>query len=622
METDLNIPTSNFRYRKEKRDMVIKKLYKILDEFQTPKFDIEYSIYSKICEFLEKELSGRRLPLDSELFYEKTAFALGELDGKCTLLGWEGLNYGPTFSARDKNGNLISNPDIEHISPQMIDYWEKRSNEVKNPILQQQYAGLVWDFSKKIKQQNPDIKYAQRFIDSVQKLVELDTKGSLLQRKLKKSLGIAISINNKKRISFIKDAIINYEDTHSENSKAGTWGYSYDWLVTDKDLSQKVTLTTKEEKKIITDLERRLTVLSDKKSSLFDHHSVECLATMLAPYYKKASDMKSMKRVLLVYRDVFLSAPLPLLAGATLLEKVRQVLFQYGLSEEAKQMEPEIRRFETESLKEFQKHETRISIPKKVISDYLKALDNKKLSEALGYVAVCNIPDEELSKQTVLKVSKEHPLQFHVNQNIMDYTGRTVGNIRPIEEDLEGHTIKQMSQDIKFKTVVVDLGLNHLIKNQSLNADLMSEYLLKSPFFPEEHHQIIKQGVTSFFQENYISSISVLVPQVETAMRTLITQIGGEIYQSSSNHEKEGFKLRPLGTLLRDQKFIHFFKQFDNVKISNIPIYFQVLLTDPRGMNLRNDFCHGHFPASYFHRTTAVCIIHVLLIFSIFKKEE
>jgi len=620
METDLNASSSSV----DKKDygMMVEKLYKILDEFQIPKFDIEYSIYNDICGFLTKESHDKHLPLDSELFYEKTAFALGEMDGKCPLPGWEDLNYGPILSQRDEQGNLIfSNPDIKHISPQMIDYWEQRSNEVKNPILQQQYAGLVWDFSKKIRQQNPDVKYAQRFIDSAQKIAELDTKGSLLQRKLKKALDISVSINDKKRISFIKDAIIYYEDIHSQDSKARTWGYSYDWLIADKDLSQKVTLTTEEKEKIITDLERRLTVLSDTKSSLFDHHSVERLATRLAPYYKKTGDKGNMKRVLLVYRDTFLSASLPLLAGANLLGKVRQVLLQYGLSEEAKQMEFEIRRFEKESLTELKKIEVSIKIPQKEIDEYLKELSNKNLSEALRYLAVCNIPDKELSKQIVLKISKEHPLQFHVNQNIMDHTGRTVAKIGSIEKDLEGYTIKQMSQDIKLNTGFVDLGLNHLIKNQSLNADLMSEHLLKSPFFPKEYHQIIKQGIKRFFEKDYISSISILVPQVETAIRTLMTQIGGETYQSSSNHE-EGFKLRSLGALLRDQKIIDFFTQFTNVKISNIPIYFQVLLTDLRGINLRNNFCHGHFPASYFHRMTAVCIIHVLLILSIFKKEE
>ena len=607
----------------QNHNILLKKLYKVLDEFKTPQFDVGYSIYSKICDFLTEELQDKKpLPLDSELFYEKTAFALGQMDGECTLSGWEGLNYGPILSYQDKNDNLISNPSIEHISSQMIDYWERRSNEVKNPILQQQYSGLVWSFSKKIKKQSPDVKYAQRFIDSIQKVTELDTKGFLLQWKLKKALEIAISINDKKRISLIKDAIINYENTHSEDSKAGTWGYSFDWLIADKDLSKKITLATEEEKKIIIDLEKRLTVLSDLNSSLFDPHSVESLATMLAPYYQKAGDRDSMKRILLVYRDVFLSAPLPVLAGANLLGKVRQILFQYGLSEEAKQMEPEIRRIEKESLKEFKKIETSIKIPKQIIKNYLNDLSSKNLSEALNVMAVSFIPDKEKAKDAINKIASEYPLQFMFSSNNVDHTGRTVAKFGSIEEDLNGHIIKQMSQDIGLKISFVDLGLDYLMKKHSLNAELLSEHLLKSPFFSIENHQVIEHGIKKFFDKDYISSISILIPQIETIIRNLMTQIRGEIYQSSSNHREEGFKLRSLGALLRDQKFIHFCKQFNNETISNIPIYFQILLVDPRGWNLRNDVCHGQFSSGYFNKRVAVAIIHILLILALFKENK
>ena len=45
------------------------------------------------------------------------------------------------------------------------------------------------------------------------------------------------------------------------------------------------------------------------------------------------------------------------------------------------------------------------------------------------------------------------------------------------------------------------------------------------------------------------------MPQIESAIRELVSIAGGEIYQSSSNSKEKGFELRPLGTLLRDEIF-------------------------------------------------------------------
>ena len=608
--------------------LLIEKLHSVLESFTSSKFLAECKIHDQICNFRIKEFGDKKsFPLNSQLFYEEIAFALEESLTQCSskVQGWEGLTYRPMYSFVNQEGYSIPQyPDIKHITPEMVNYWEQRSNKVINSILLQRYAGLVWDFSKKIRQQKPDVKHAHKFIDSTEKIAQQSDKDNLhiIKHKLKKSLDIAISINDKDRISSIRDVIICYEDMHSEDDKDGTWGYSFDWLIEDKNIYKKVQLAESQEKQIIAELERRLKVLSDLKFSCFNPHHVEYIVMRLVPYYKTKNNLGNMKRVLLIYRDVFLYGTLPLLARASLLQKVWGVLFQYGLSEEAKKIEPEIRKSEKEGLRELKKHEMKITIPQKGINDYLNNLDGNSLSEGLKFIAVCNIPNEQVCKEIVLKMSKEQPLSFRIPHQIIDHTGRTIAEVGPIDEDLDGHIVKQMSEEIKLYMRFIDLGFNHLVKNQSLNANFLSEHLLISPFFLEEYHQIIKNGINRFFEEDYISSISILIPQIETAIRKLIFEIGGEIYQSPSNHEEKGFMLRPLGALLRDNKFINFFTQFEHKILTNIPIYFQVLFTDPRGMNLRNNICHGQFSSNYFHRGNAILVIHALLVLSLFQKNK
>jgi len=75
--------------------------------------------------------------LNPELFYEKIAFSLIERNQPSNLQGWEGLYYGPNdFILMDKDNSITSSdPNIRDISLEMINYWEKRSNEVNIPIV-------------------------------------------------------------------------------------------------------------------------------------------------------------------------------------------------------------------------------------------------------------------------------------------------------------------------------------------------------------------------------------------------------------------------------------------------------------------------------------------------------
>ena len=125
MEKKFNKESSD-RNKEQNDILVIKKLYKILNEYQELTFDIENSIYDKICTFLKKELGDIHPPLDSTLFYEKTAFALEESLTQCSskMQGWEGLTYRPMYSLVNQEGYSIPQyPIIKHITPEMVNYY-------------------------------------------------------------------------------------------------------------------------------------------------------------------------------------------------------------------------------------------------------------------------------------------------------------------------------------------------------------------------------------------------------------------------------------------------------------------------------------------------------------------
>ena len=600
----------------------MKELYKILNQFSNPSFRIENKIYTEILNFIDKKFKDKKLPLDSHLYYEKIAFAF--MESKDTE-EWGDIFYSPRFANIDPitQKYQFCFPDIKQITPDMLNYWEKRFSETENnPILQCRYAGLVWCFSKKIRNTKADISLAYSFIDSIIKMAKIGGD-PFLKYKMKKALKLSVSINNQEIILSLKDSIINYEEVHSEDDKPRTWGYSFDLLIGDKDLYKKVQLTEEQESQIIKNLEKKLSKFSDKNSKEFNHHYVEQhIISRLIPYYNRSQNNKDkLKRTLLIYRDSFLyglKTGILIMSGSVYLEKIRTILFQYGFSKEAKALEKDLRMYQKEDHKYIHQFEIPFKVPKKEIEDWIKNLDEVSLSEALKSIAISWIPDREQSKDILSKVAQKHPFSFMVSHRVMDHTGRKTSEIGPLETDSKGHIISQMQQSLCLSFYFINLGLNHLEKNKFLNADRLLEFLFESPFFLEKNHQIIKEGVIAYFNKNYIASCSILIPQIETAIREIISFAGGEIYQPLNSKNEQGFDLRPLGSLLRDDVFFKIFEKLNK----NIPTYFQILLTDKRSFNLRNHICHGHFPGDFFNKKVAIYIIHLLLILSMVRYEE
>jgi len=197
--------------------------------------------------------------------------------------------YGPTMTGYDKDGNFYESPSRELINHKILNYWAERTIRVKNPYLKLRYSDLVWDLTKFITNNNPDIQYANIAINSIIEIINnnlyvLDSQDTLL--KLNRALNLAIRINNQDKISQLIIIIIDFEDKisiHENELKAGLWGFSFDYLIE----NPKVVLTSKQENKIIQDLEQRLNRLSDRSNDVLSPYTCQSISIRLAKYYRK-----------------------------------------------------------------------------------------------------------------------------------------------------------------------------------------------------------------------------------------------------------------------------------------------------------------------------------------------
>ena len=144
-----------------------------------------------------------------------------------------GTYFGPCISWRKEDGTVVESPSIKKINKEIIDYWEKRAKESPHPVLKARYAGLVWDFSKKITDITPSFAVTEIYVRS---LVQI-SKGNYLKyecdviKKLERAMQVAISLNNESLIEMCRNAVLEYEDIHGKDEKPGYWGISYDFLL-------------------------------------------------------------------------------------------------------------------------------------------------------------------------------------------------------------------------------------------------------------------------------------------------------------------------------------------------------------------------------------------------------
>ena len=85
--------------------------------------------------------------------------------------------FGPTTTwTRKDTGEIVYVPDWNEITKADIRYWKKRLSEAKNLFLKNRYAGLLWDFEKKICFAEPNYKQV--------KLVYIQTAISIVEENL------------------------------------------------------------------------------------------------------------------------------------------------------------------------------------------------------------------------------------------------------------------------------------------------------------------------------------------------------------------------------------------------------------------------------------------------------
>jgi len=582
-------------------------LKEILDSFSGKS---EHEVSEIISKFL-KEKEPVISDTDTDLMAEAMAFDFHE-DYPTDKSPW-GTYYGPMLVMPNEEGKMMESPSIQRVTKDMLDYWSFRSTETRHPLMRARYSDLVWDFTKRVTNTNPDITLAHTVIDSNIAIAQQNLHEYEVQTitKLSRALSLALSINDESRVKAVRDTIIDYEDRIAVDDKPGLWGFSFDLLMKNK----KIPLTDEQKNKIIKDLESRLSRISNfSNPDVFDPHGSEYAALRLARYYNKLGEKGNVERVLKLYGGAFLKASesAAAMVGVAWLKKVYDTYLNYGMKADADALNTIIHELGKKSAGEMKTVSHKFSISNQEMEDYLKAMTEGDLEKVFSRIAIRFIQNKKEIVNQIHDIAKEAVLQSLFSITIVDNEGRPVAKVGSIEEDLDGRVVHQLTQNMGISSIFLRYVIEKLKKDRGINETHVLEHLYKSPIFAMDKRKLFEIGLKAFFNDDYPVAIHILIPQVEDTIRNLVKLTGGTIYKVGRHG---GLMLRNFEELLRDERVSSVFDE-------NVILYFRTLFSDQRGWNIRNTVCHGISPIDTFNSQVADRIFHALLVLAFVREKK
>lgn len=100
------------------------------------------------------------------------------------------------------------------------------------------------------------------------------------------------------------------------------------------------------------------------------------------------------------------------------------------------------------------------------------------------------------------------------------------------------------------------------------------------------------------------SATHLFVPVIEDSFRNVLRLCNGVIWKKSK--DGSGFDYKNLDEILRDENLMSIFSE-------KLMRYFRVVLTDRKGLNIRNNVAHGLIPQERLTFLISDRLIHILL---------
>ncbi|VVE01805.1 DUF4209 domain-containing protein [Pandoraea terrigena] len=551
---------------------------------------------------------------------ELSAFRFSSRHGASS--GRWGIYWRELTSAVLQDGTEFLSPDVAEIDEEILSYWTARSQQVKHPVLKARYADLVWEIGRFLRVQAKregvepgpaiPVTLCHTAVDSYLEVVESNLFKDEYRAwtYLGRALELALRLRDTTRIGQIKEALFDLYRRLDASTPQWTW-WKFDELVWTH--AKGLELDAKERLTVVDLLERVLTSCSDSSDAKnFDPHSATSAADCLQRWRAQSNELAEARRAVGTAALAFEEAA-KLAGGMTAISWLEDLIPRYrqaGMMEDAARVEQTIRQRATDAQAEMKTVEASMEIDPAELEQFVAQFLKGSMADALTRVAGQFILKEEATKTSLRDMCTEAPLLSMMPSTIVNGEGFTTATVGSIEDDLDGRALQHAATMFSWKAPWLHLVLNRVRQKYDIDADGLTALIQQCPSFAPERMSLMRDGVAAWLAGDSVKAIHVLVPQIEGALRALLSALGGAVVVP--DQDVGGFKAIGLGPILTHPIFLEKVPR-------DIRFHLRALYNDPRGLNLRNELAHGLVRPELLNMGLANWVMHTVILLSLLR---
>jgi hypothetical protein len=201
------------------------------------------------------------------------------------------------------------------------------------------------------------------------------------------------------------------------------------------------------------------------------------------------------------------------------------------------------------------------------------------------------VPDRGAIAREVERANTETPLRALVSRTVVG-PGKVVGQ----SQGEDGNKALDIEQQATLQARIIGAAVATTVTNAAPTVGVTAEHLLM-PLAPlaldDDTLELLRRVCARFLQQDFVSAMHILVPQVENVLRQHLSALGVDTtdYRRDVNGGASRTDDASLGSLLR--KSLPDGRTVRSYLGGDLCDHLNSVLNSQTGLNLRNEFAHG-----------------------------
>jgi lysyl-tRNA synthetase class 1 len=345
---------------------------------------------------------------------------------------------------------------------------------------------------------------------------------------------------------------------------------------------------------------------SDPK--VFDPHATEGAAKRLIKFYRrigKGEDAKRLSAVIARAFEHFASLGDAMVASAALQTSVNAYR-EAGMREESQRARVAMEEKIAKSRDEMKPIAIERTIPRETVEQFLESVVVGNIGTTFARIASEFLQGRKGLEDQIKRMEETSPLAAHIPRSIVG-DRHVAAKVGSLADDPFGHLINQAAQMVGLSDFWLFHALTRAVEVHQITPYHFATWAGRTKLFGDL--TLIMEGVTAWYDQDFVKAIHVLVPQIEVGLRSIVAHMGKPVTKPHPTIPGVSVAIG-MGDML-------YAKDVKGALGDDLTIHFLALYADPRGFNLRNDLAHGLLGAGRMTMAVASRALHTLLVLGI-----